>query len=187
MRFSSGHFVYSLVMMREMTKTRFLLLFLLLLPFSASAQTGVYASFSASNFDLPNIGWQYGPTFGLYHDFAHAPLLSAGADARASLLGSGSTKAYTGLIGPRVQLHPHLLPVKPYAEVLIGAGQVEYGQGTAHTDSTKFAYQLIGGADVTILPRIDWRVAEFSFGGFSALGDSFHPKTLSTGVVLRLP
>jgi hypothetical protein len=86
-----------------------------------------------------------------------------------------------------VEVHPHLIPVKPYAEVLIGAGQVEYGQGTAHTDSTKFAYQLLGGVDMTILPRIDWRVAEFSFGGFSALGDSFHPKTLSTGVVFRLP
>lgn len=168
-------------------KIQWLSILLLLSPLPAIAQTGVYVSFSASNFDLPGISWQFGPTVGIYHDFAHAPILSAGADLRGSFLGFGSTKSYSGLIGPRVQIRPHVLPLQPYVEGLVGVGHVEYGTGAVLTDATKFTYQLLAGVDLTIFPHIDWRVAEFSFGGFSGLEDNFHPKTVSTGLVLRLP
>jgi hypothetical protein len=38
-----------------------------------------------------------------------------------------------------------------------------------------------------VLPRLDWRVVEFSYGGLSALNGTLNPRTLSTGLVLRLP
>lgn len=165
-----------------------LLGFLVFFSVAARAQTGVYATIDASDFQTPNVGWQYGPTFGLYHDIVHAPFVRLGFDARATLLGSGSTKAYMGLVGPHVQIHPHVIPVKPYGEVLIGAGHVNVGQGFAKTDETAFAYEGVIGADWTIFPHIDWRVIEYSFGGFSGsnVGD-VSPRTLSTGLVLRLP
>jgi hypothetical protein len=168
-------------------KIRFLSLLLFFLPFTSPAQTGIYASFSASNFDLLDIPWQFGPTIGVYHDFAHASFLSAGADLRGSFVGFGSSKTYSGLIGPHVQIRPHVLPLQPYFEGLVGIGHVEYGQASVRTDATKFTYQLVAGIDLTIFPHFDWRVAEFSFGGFTGLEDNFHPKTLSMGFVLRLP
>ena len=164
-----------------------LLCALLLLPVSASAQTGVYATFNASDFDLPHVDWQYGPTFGIYHDGWHVPFIGIGVDGRASFIGSGSTKVYSGLVGPHIQLHPHIFPLMPYAEALVGGGKVEFGQGTARTDTTAAEYQLLAGADLTIFPHIDWRLAEFSYSGFSSMNQSFHPKTISTGIVVRLP
>jgi len=164
-----------------------LLCSVLFLPLSALAQTGVYATFNASDFDLPNIDWQYGPAFGIYHDAWHLPFVGIGIDARASFIGSGSTKIYSGLVGPRVDLHPHVLPLKPYAEALIGGGKVEFGQGVARTDKSAFQYQLLAGVDLTVFPLVDWRVAEFSYSGFSNIGEPFHPKTISTGIVVRLP
>lgn len=151
---------------------------------AAHAQTGVYAAFSASDLQVPNLGWQYGPTFGLYHDMWHAPFVGVGFDARVTLLGSGNVDM--GFIGPHVQFHPHVLPIKPYVEGLIGAGKVSLGGG-APIDKTAFDYEAVFGADYTILPRIDWRVAELSFGGFSGVIDNPSPRTLSTGLVLRLP
>lgn len=159
----------------------------LALAFSAHAQTGLYATFSASNFNTPNTDWQYGPSFGLYHDAWHLPLLGIGFDMRATLLGSGETKAYSGYIGPHIQLHPHVLPIRPYIEGLVGGGRVAVGEGSATEDKTALAYEGLAGVDWTILPRIDWRVAEFSFGSFSNLDSSVTPRTISTGLVLRLP
>ncbi|HEV2464154.1 MAG TPA: hypothetical protein VGT04_10135 [Acidobacteriaceae bacterium] len=151
------------------------------------AQTGVYAMFSASDFQTPNVSRQYGPTFGVYHDMWSLPVVHAGVDLRATLLGSGSTKAYTGMIGPKLQLHPHVLPLMPYVEGLVGAGDVQVGEGVAVIDKTAIAYEGVAGVDWTILPRIDWRVVEFAAGGFSSLNASVSPRTLSTGLVVRLP
>jgi hypothetical protein len=54
-------------------------------------------------------------------------------------------------------------------------------------DKVAVAYEGVIGVDWTILPRVDWRVVEYSFGGFSSLNATVSPRTLSTGVVLRLP
>lgn len=151
------------------------------------AQTGVYAEFSSSNFNSPGVGRQYGPTFGFYHEIFHPPFLRVGFDARASLLGSDSHKAYMGLIGPQVQIHPRVLPLMPYVEGLVGAGDVNVGQGGSLVNKTALAYEGVIGVDWTILPRLDWRVVEFSAGGFGSTGASISPRTWSTGLVLRLP
>jgi hypothetical protein len=170
-----------------MKKLYLLLCTVLLLPVSALAQTAVYAIFSASDFDLPHVGWQYGPTFGIYHDAWHLPFVGVGVDARASFIGSGSTKVYSGLVGPRAQVRPHVVPLQPYVEALIGGGNVQVGQGVARTDKNVFEYQVVVGGDLTVLPHIDWRVAEFSYSGFSGMDQPFNPRAFSTGIVLRLP
>lgn len=164
-----------------------LLACLVALAASSRAQTGIYAEFSTSNFHSPGIGRQYGPTFGLYHEVFHPPFLRIGFDARASLLGSDSHKAYMGMIGPQLQLHPRVLPVMPYVEGLVGAGNVNVGQGGSFISKTAFAYDGVIGLDWTILPRLDWRVVEFSAGGFGGTGAGISPRTWSTGLVLRLP
>ena len=154
----------------------------------ASAQTGIYANFSVAKFNVANTGRLYGPTFGAYFDAGHLGFFSTGVDIRGSFLSDGGqTQLDSGLVGPRLAVHPRVLPINPYVEILGGVGHVKFGQGSAQTTSTNFEYQALGGVDVTILPRLDWRVIEFSYDGVPSLYGGFHPKTISTGLVFRLP
>jgi hypothetical protein len=167
-----------------------------LLSISARAQTAVYLNFSATNPD----NWIYGGTAGFYHDPWHPFSAEAGVDARVSYLGNGSTpgtpQVYGVTAGPRLAFHPHVLPIMPYAEVLAGFGHV----GIGITSADRFEYQIVGGVDVKIVPRIDWRFFDFAYTSYPGLSvgyqryygyppeyTSFSPKMLSTGLVLRLP
>lgn len=150
-------------------------------------QTAVYAEYGASDFHLPNIGWQYGPTFGVYYAHWGVPFVRVGFDARASFIGSGSTHDDSGFIGPRIALHPHVIPLMPWAEALVGASSYQFGQGSAKTSGTSLSYNLAAGLDLTILPRLDWRVIDYSWQDVTGVGQQFRPETYSTGLVLRLP
>lgn len=154
---------------------------------AASAQTGVYAEFSTSDFNGAGAGRHNGATFGLYHNVLRPPFLGIGFDVRATLLGSGDTKAYMGFAGPRLQLRPRVIPLMPYVEGLVGAGNVHVGGGGNAFSNTAVAYEGVAGLDWTILPRLDWRVVEYSAGGFASSDASIAPRTWSTGLVLRLP
>ncbi len=162
-------------------------------PGGARAQTGVYAEITGGKISSPNTAYLYGPTFGLYHDNGYG-LLALGLDVRGSFLRRGDTdgpNTHQSLNtlegGVRLAVTPHVLPFKPYVEALGGYGSLTTGQGVARTSAGHLTYQLLGGLDFTFFPRLDWRVVEFSYGRLSGLGDTYAPKTLSTGLVLRLP
>lgn len=164
----------------------FLLFAAFLFTSAAPAQTGLYVAYGGSKVDAPANNWIYGPTFGLYHDFYSVPFVHLGADLRGSVLGATSTTTITsGLIGPRVSIHPHVLPAMPYFEFLGGIGHYDFGEN--QPSDTQFEYQFLAGLDITVLPRLDWRLVEFSYGGLSTFNGALHPKTLSMGLVLRLP
>ncbi|MHB8303983.1 MAG: hypothetical protein ACYDC6_14315, partial [Acidobacteriaceae bacterium] len=183
-----------------MKASRFIpLLVLLFSSAGAMAQLGVYGEFTAGKSNVPlasgmnGPSWMYGPTFGVYYDPWHLPFLAAGLDARGVFLGSGNNKLDSGLFGPRLVFRPHVLPIQPYVEGLLGVGHAKYyefgqfAQMAASYNATNFEYQFLGGLDLTVFPRIDWRVVEFSYGGLSGLGTSYNPETISTGLVVRLP
>lgn len=167
-----------------------LLVFALLLVVACSAaeaQVAVYGAFQASDYHVANIGYQYGSMLGAYWDPVGVPFVKGGVDLRASWIGSGNATDDSYMLGPRIQLHPHILPLMPYAEALGGISHVVIGQGAAHTAGNKFSYALVAGLDMTIFPRLDWRVIDYSWGKVENLGDNFQPRTISTGLVLRLP
>jgi hypothetical protein len=156
----------------------------LLVPGAIRAQVGVYAAFSATKLNVANTDWIYGPTFGAYYTTVHLPVLNFGVDARGSVLGgSGVTQVKSGLIGPRVVAHLPIVPLRPYVEGLVGAGQVQF----AGTNSTHLEYGLAGGVDLTFFPRLDWRVVDYQYGSFSGLNGGTSQKTISTGLVFRIP
>lgn len=171
----------------KMKLSRLLPLLFLFSSLGAMAQVSVYGEFGAAKLNVPDTSWIYGPTFGAYYDPLQAAIVSVGLDARGAFLGTGSTKLNSGMIGPRLVLTPHAVPLHPYVEGLIGVGHYQFGPGGAQTSATKFEYQFLGGLDLTVLPRIDWRLVEFSYGGVSYLSSSFNPKTISMGIVVRLP
>lgn len=154
---------------------------------AAQGQNAVYGAFSASDYRLPNVPWKTGGMFGFYADPFGVPFVKAGVDLRVSLIGSGTETVDSYMGGLRVQIHPHLVRLMPYGEALIGGAHVNVGQGSANTNKTGAEYQLVGGADFTILPHIDWRVVDYSWGNVFNVGETIHPQTLSTGLVVRLP
>jgi hypothetical protein len=162
-----------------------LLLFAIGIP-AAQAQTAVYGQFSASHFNnLPDTNeWGYGGGFGLYSDFYKVPFAKVGADVRFQFVRpADNITLFSGLVGPRIALHPKVIPLNPYAEFLFGGGHFTYGNNSPST--TQFDWRVLGGLDKTLLPHIDWRVIEVSYGQLNTFSGHLQPVTLSTGIVLR--
>jgi hypothetical protein len=152
---------------------------------TAHAQTGVYGQFGATRFNVPTEEWGYGGAFGLYTDFYKVPFAQVGADVRFQFTRPDSnTNLFSGLVGPRLALHPKVVPLNPYAEFLFGAGHFTYGNNSPST--TQFDWRVLGGLDKTVLPHLDWRVIEVSYGQLNTYAGRLRPVTLSTGIVLRL-
>ena len=160
---------------------------------AAAAQTAVYAEFTGGKVSAAGAPWMFGPTIGLYHDNGFG-LLALGYDVRGSFLRRGDTNGNdsnaslnTLELGVRAAITPHVLPLKPYVEALVGYGGLTVGQGATRESASHATYEFLGGVDYTFFPRLDWRAVEFSYGRLSGLGDTYAPKTLSTGLVFRLP
>jgi hypothetical protein len=171
-----------------MKPLRLLALFLLVLStLSVHAQLGLYGGFTVQNPAVPpQSGYQfYGGTFGAYLASGRLAILNVGLDLRGTYTKNGSDSFTSGAIGPRVGLNLHVIPLHPYLEATAGLGNLNITEASSNV--TRFEYQFLGGLDFTVFPRIDWRVAEFSYGGLSVFNGSYHPKTLTTGIVLRIP
>lgn len=172
---------------------------------SAHGQLGIYAGFSATHANIPAVTlsaqfgaaftgnstdpWFYGATFGAYYNVVKLPVIKLGIDGRAAILnGSGSPaqQIINGLAGPRLEVHLPLIPLRPYVSGHVGGSRVETGQGFVRTDKTVLGYGFSAGADLTIFPRLDWRVADYSYTRSNIFGNA-DQNTITTGLVLRLP
>jgi hypothetical protein len=158
----------------------------------ARAQMAVYGEFTGANTGLSNTPHLYGATFGFYTT-ARMGLIALGPDLRGIIARHGSTTPNAdqamdfGLGGLRLAVTPRVLPIMPYLEVLGGVGYQRVGQGSTRRDKFSGAAQFLAGVDYTVIPRLDWRVVEFSYGRLGSSVGVLNPKTLSTGIVLRLP
>jgi hypothetical protein len=171
---------------------------------AAHAQTGIYATFDASRRSSTNVflspptaadntatAWLYGPTVGFYYDFLHLGPVHLGSDVRGEFVHGGGFTRDSFLVGARLSVHPPLLPVKPYLQASVG---LAHSKGIISGNySNNPEYQIAGGVDFTILPRIDWRVLEVGGGSLlnytygSGVNQTNNIVTFSTGIVFRLP
>ena len=167
-----------------MTKRLFSLLPLFLLAIvttnlNAQARLAIYGTAGTERSGRPYNTWKLAGTFGLYVQiFKFGPVYFS-ADGRGDL----SSQIHSGLAGPRLAIKLPVLPIKPYGEILFGVAS--YPQTSAGIQySNDFAYRYVLGVDSTILPHIDWRVADFSYGiNNSAVGT--HAETITSGLVIR--
>ena len=106
----------------------------------------------------------------------HVGPLDLSADARADL----ASNIKSGLIGPRFAFKLPLFPLRPYAEVL-GGGSVYPNTPNGLPIANKFVGRIVGGLDATILPRLDWRVVDYSYG----LNSASRQQTITSGLVIR--
>lgn len=163
-----------------------LLIFLFLASSAAFAQLGLYAGFTTSTLDTANTPRINGGTFGGYFDASHHPLLNFGIDIRGTVLSNNNNPSVHSLtVGPRAVVHLPVIPLRPYAEGLIGEAHVKIGQGVAYSDNSGLDAGFALGADLTILPHIDWRVLDYSYSRIDAAHTYQH--SFTTGLVVRIP
>jgi hypothetical protein len=153
-----------------------------------------------------------GGTGGVYYDFLKLGPVKLGADVRGSILttkrgayvnfnGQGA-RIYSTLGGVRAAFHTKYAPLKPYLQISAGLGRSDYGlftttivngvpitsgQNVLHNN---FEYEGLAGLDIKLLPIMDWRVAEFGYGGLDPFGTYSHNypiKQVSMGFVFHLP
>ena len=164
------------------------ILFMLCTCGGSEAQSAVYASFSATDASVLTPKWEYGATPGFYLDHWKGGWAHAGFDLRVPLLGSGTSKLQSALVGPRLRLDgvPH--GFTPYGEVLVGASHVTSIDTRSAIHGNHFQYEFLVGVDRSVSPRVDWRLAEISWGRIMHTGHTpFASTTVSTGLVLRFP
>lgn len=150
----------------------------------ASSQVSVYANMSASKLTNDTDSFVlYGPTIGVTARVVSKPRLSFYGDIRGEFY--GSARRMDGVaIGPKVGFP--LKKFEPYAELLVGFARYNDGLGTRNSGTTDAHVEANFGVDRQVTPRFDWRIFEFGYQQFYALGGTYNPKTFSTGVVYHV-
>ena len=167
-------------------KLRTVVLPLFLVAAAGHAQLGVYAGFSTATLKTANTARLNGGTVGLYYDGSRHILVNFGADVRATFLPEKNYTSITAVTaGPRLAVHLPVIPLRPYGELLVGGAHARTGQGATFQDRTGFAGGVAVGADLRILPFVDWRVLEYSYTRVQAVPT--YQQTLTTGIVIRVP
>jgi hypothetical protein len=128
----------------------------------------------------------YGGTFGVYRNVYKLGPLRLGADGRAFLQSSVNNNSYGnqlrgGLVGARLALVSKAAPFSPFIQAEVGGASTNYG--TSATRSTSFAYQVSGGLDYTIIPRLDARF-EYGNGQISAVYSGYKQTMQQVGLGL---
>jgi hypothetical protein len=155
-----------------------LLLALCCMNLHAQARFAIYGTGGGEKSGLPNDDWQAAGTFGFYYGLLHAAIFDISVDARGDL----SSNIKSGFLGPRVAVKVPVIPLKPYGEFIFGVST--YSTPNHLPIPNDFAYRYVLGLDTTILPHLDWRVADFSYA-IDNSANSGHAKTLSSGLVIR--
>ncbi len=164
---------------------------------------------TGSAFQRANTVDPLGGTGGVYYDFLKLGPVKLGADLRGSILttkrgaylnfdGPGA-RIYSTLGGIRGSFHTPVKVLKPYIQVSAGLGRSDYGlyvnrpasaQPLPNLIFSNFEYEGLAGLDIKVLPILDWRVAEFGYGGLDPFGTYSHNypiKQVSMGFVFHLP
>lgn len=157
---------------------------------SCLAQFGVYAGFTTATIHEPYAPRMNGGSFGAFYDFSSFPIVDPGIDVRIADVSNNQNGIKTSVnsvtVGPRVVLHiPHAHLLHPYGEFLVGEAHVDDGEGSATTSSGGSAITVAGGADLHLIPHLDWRVIDYAFSRDN--GGHTYQHSITTGLVLRFP
>lgn len=173
---------------------------MLIAPFCAKAQTGIYGMFSYSHVTGDGVGYGVpgsehgsispkGGTFGVYEDFLRMGPARLGGDGRFFIQNSGGdhpygSKASGALFGLRVDAQGIPFPLQPYGQVELGV--VGSNNGNSFTKSTGLAYQFQAGLDYVVIPHLDLRF-EYGAGQIAGgTGPSRGLQQLGLGICVRL-
>jgi hypothetical protein len=150
-------------------------------PLHAQAKLAVYGTGGTEKSGLQHSGWNTAGTFGFYYGLRHFAPLDLSVDVRGDL----SRNIYSGILGPRLAVKVPVFPIMPYGEFLFGESSYST-LSDGHRNANNFTYRVVAGADFTLIPHFDWRVVDYSYSsGITQFGANVHPKTITTGFVIR--
>jgi hypothetical protein len=144
----------------------------------AQAKLAIYGTGGVEKSDLPFSGWNAAGTFGFYFGLRHYGPVDLSADVRGDL----SSNIYSGILGPRLAVKLPIVPIMPYGEFLFGGSSYStLSNGVRDAgDSPPRRRRRRPHAH----PRFDWRGVE-ALRGITQFNESVHPKTVTTGFVVR--
>ena len=145
----------------------------------AQARLAIYGTAGAEQSGLPYNPWKLAGTFGLYVQFFKLGPVFISVDGRGDLLQPDSQRSRW----PSTRHQTPVLPIRPYGEILFGVANYPQTAGGIQY-SNDFAYRYVLGVDSTILPHLDWRVVDFSYGINNSAGYG-HAETVTSGLVIR--
>ena len=159
----------------------------------ANAQFGIYGQYNGTH-DSSVPAWYKGGTGGAYANLIGFGPAHLGMDLRATYSSGDQYNYRSFLIGPRLEVKPPLIPLRPYVQGSIGIGGNRY-VGTPSLQqhfNNKLQYGVGGGLDFTLFPLFDLRLIDIQYLRMSAVtsGQLAPPTNLFTigaGLVLRLP
>jgi len=170
-------------MNRRIILTLITVLLLCLVPANlhAQAKLAIYGAGGTEKSGLQHSGWNAAGIFGFYYGLRHFGPLDLSADVRGDL----SSNIYSGVLGPRLAVKIPVVPTRPYGEFLFGESSYST-QSNGNRNANDFTYRAVVGVDFTLIPHFDWRVVDYSYSsGITQLNASVHPKTITTGFVIR--
>ena len=172
---------------------------------------------SATSTDCTNYKNSVNPigfTLGVSYDIRQVGPVLLSADARAVIEndhegaqtyseGAG-THLYSYLGGVKASFNTRLSYLRPYVEGAVGYARSNYGVLTnaGSKDSAgnpilpgvstqgNVEYHVFAGADLRVLPAVDWRVVELGYGALQETGTYSHNYplySLSSGIVFHFP
>ena len=106
----------------------------------------------------------YGVNIGGYYNFYQNGKTDVSVDVRDSITHGNNALLNSFLVGLRVQTSPFQRPLKPYAQVSVGAGTTRAPQNPRRVTLAQFG--VFVGADYTLAKHVDFRVLEV---GYSSL------------------
>lgn len=156
------------------------------------AQVAAFGEATGANIGFNNTPHVYGGTFGIFDTMPVGPV-AVGFDVRIGLMNRGGTgQPFTdaaldeGQLGLRVAYREWKLPIRPYAEALVGAAYWRGGLGVRRNDADHFLMQAVGGVDLKLYRKLQWRVVEIAYGRMGGVPNFVEPTMLSSGLVLVL-
>jgi hypothetical protein len=139
--------------------------------------------------------WFYGVSIGSYMNLYHQGKVNAGLDVRDTIQHGNNASLNQFLVGGRVAVSPFKIPIKPYAQLSVGAGTTRAPTNNVHI--TRFVPSVAVGADYTLSRHFDWRIFEVSYGSLATVSTSSvgsgpnipnsHLLGFSTGFVIKVP
>lgn len=100
-----------------------------------------------------------------------------------ALPGNSTIRLYNAVLGPRLALS---LPIfRVYVEAGGGMGHAGFYNGSNFGSSWGPSWQVDAGLVHSLLPHLDWRVVDLSYGRIYA-GPGVSPEMISTGLALHL-
>lgn len=138
----------------------------------------VFAEFSAANLGQGD-GFLWGGSAGGYvQGHVLGWVLRGSADPSGDMF-----HIYEALAGPRIALDIPFL--KPFVEATGGIGHSSYNSFGSVGSSWGAAWQVDGGVEHRLLPRLRWRIVEVAYGRIYA-GPGESPTMISTGLTLHV-